>query len=82
MQRGYLTLFYELPSLLIAEVGVGRGPQAEGLPEQDAKAPHVALRGIAACKEVRQCEWATHVHRAEVRPALALQPGVDKAQVP
>ena len=40
---GSLTLFHELPGLLIAEVGVGGGPQAEGLPEQDTEAPHVTL---------------------------------------
>lgn len=56
---GSLTLFHELPGLLIAEVGVGGGPQAEGLPEQDAKAPHITLGGVAACEEVRQREWAS-----------------------
>ena len=55
---GSLTIFHEFPGLLIAEVRVGGGPQAECLPEQDAKAPHIALRGVAACEEVRQREWA------------------------
>lgn len=73
---GGLTLFYELPSLLIAEVGVRGGPQAEGLPEQDAKTPHVALGGIAACRE-QGGDGAT-----PAQPRAGLQPREDRAPVP
>lgn len=43
-----LTLLDGLARLLVAEVGVGHGAQAEGFPQQDPKAPHVALRAVPA----------------------------------
>lgn len=72
--QGSLTLFHKLPSLLIAEVGVGGGPQAESLPEQDAKAPHIALGGVAAYEEVRRREWATPIGQRRAGGGTHAQP--------
>lgn len=43
-----LTLLHGLPCLLVAEVGVGDGAQAEGFPQQDPEAPDVTLRAVSA----------------------------------
>lgn len=37
------TMLHCLPRLLVAEVGIGNGTQAEGFPQQDAKAPDITL---------------------------------------
>lgn len=43
-----LTLLHCLSRLLVAEVGIGDGTQAEGFPQQDPEAPDIALGAVSA----------------------------------
>ena len=56
-----LTSFHLFPGLLVCHSGVGADPQAEGLPEQDAEAPHVTLRAVSPWRADRSqpAQWVS-----------------------
>lgn len=49
-----LTFLHLLSGLLVGHPRVRTHAQAEGLPQQDAVAPHVALGAVTTCEEQQQ----------------------------